>query len=191
MPSKKKLRPLGRRVLLNIITGKKKMLFKSSFYDSILALQNCGFEIFMERMINGNLIISYSKNNRIDIYSNNGDKLRSFEIKITKIKTDNKMKKRCAMKYYMRAKDGSMLSTEDYMKFQKYMEGYDYVKVDSEGNILVFYNRIKRDKESYKFQLYSKTGKYLFDSKINLNGYKYQYVQRRLQIYYYKTYLYF
>jgi hypothetical protein len=52
---------------------------------------------------------------------------------------------------------------------------YEDIKVDSEGNFLIFHQNLCSEVKKFKFQIYSPLGKYIGESAIDLLNHKTEY----------------
>lgn len=74
-------------------------------------------------------------------------------------------------------------------KFPEYLPYYEDIKVDSDGNILVFYHKAGLNTKIFKFQVYSSQGDYLCDSSFDLLDHKTEFGDLS-DFYFHKSFLY-
>jgi len=167
----------------NIRTGREKLVFSPQITEGMIPLTNYGYEVFIKTTFDRNLLLSYSKESTIKIFSIKGTLLKEIKIDIPKVKVTKEIKKKVISGIKITGGDGS-LKASNLVIFHDYAEGYENIEVDSEGNILVFYNNLRKGKGMVKFKVYNKKGEYVCDSEIILGKLKQQYKGRKFRIYF-------
>ncbi len=122
--------------------------------------------VFIEQVNGGDLLVGYSDNTEINIYSPEGEKIRSFNVDLKRQKVTSAMKeevmsifdesvrKHPFLKYNIKRKDEGEI-------FPEYIPFYRKIKTDPDGNILVFKHKGFERIKDYEFKVYSKEGKYI------------------------------
>jgi hypothetical protein len=185
-------------ILKNVETGKETILETITFRDrSTIEYGDGGAgsigdffaEVYLNRTCDGNLAVGLSNQSRIDIYSPTGKKLRSFDLKMSPIpsgrfmksfkerflkrlygKDESKMNR--TQKYWHNAQKRTFGNFDFSIIFDKYLPLYYEIMVDSEGNFLVFkFNDCLQDCPII-FQVYSKDGTYLCETRLDPGQYQ-------------------
>jgi hypothetical protein len=151
---------------------------KEGFYFG-LSHRLSGVNCFINRLKNGNIIVGFSNNSEISIFSPEGRKLKSFKLNITPIEIGEKEKQEfyeSLKKSIQKNKLPETLLEQFKSKtdfFPKYAPLYYQLMVDSDGNILVFiYPSGKQKSQTPRvFQVYSPQGKYLCETLLNPGKY--------------------
>jgi WD40 repeat protein len=132
----------------------------------------------ISRTKNGDLLVGFSNNQKIVIYSPDGKKIFSFSINTKQIKVTKKMKeefykgmesniekKPMRVRNQVRKLVKKMRSMDIFPKYAPY---YKNLIVDCDGNFIVFYNKgYFKAGNWWRFQVYSPNGKYICDSQIS------------------------
>ncbi|MFC2155444.1 hypothetical protein ACFLRB_03005 [Acidobacteriota bacterium] len=132
-------------------------------------------DVFIEKSLNGNLIVGLTTSPEIDIFSIDGTKIRTFALNINPIKVTEKFKKdfratqikRLMKKDYWEENEASIregITTKEL--FDTYLPYYRYLSVDSQGNILIFKEKSSYYDEIIKFQVYTSEGEYICETVI-------------------------
>lgn len=143
-------------------------LIKASSYDG---------DFFLSKIGNGNLLFGYSDWSEISIYSPEGKKINSFKVNYRQKEVTDEMKE--DFRQVMMENAGSnqvmkaMLKDADWTNaFPELVPFYRNILLDSDDNILVFEHSGFNHFNESKFQIYTKDGKYLGDSKINFGNFR-------------------
>ena len=137
---------------------------------------------FIHRTGIGNLLVGFSYNKIIDIYSPDGKKVTSFKLKMDETPVTDEVISRykdCVIKKIKK----NFKNPEMFLKsfrasrgiknlFSEYLPFYNNLLIDSEGNILVFYFTFEPKGNYLEFQVYNAEGKYLCDSKLDFGDFK-------------------
>jgi len=155
-------------------------------------------EVYLAQTIEGNLAIGISNQPHIDIFTPTGESIHSFDLKMAPIpvsKTyikefkDNvmaelKKKDETTMdssRRYSHNRVKKALKTFDFSNlFDKYLPLYKEILVDSEGNFLVFKFTECRKNCTPLFQVYSKEGTFICETKLNKGKYELE-IDRRFR----------
>ena len=147
-------------------------------------------DLFINRTLDGNLLVGISNTPYIYIYSLEGKLLSSFRLQIKPIPvTEEYLKK---FKDYFMAdkiderpslssnliKKFAKLSHKDY--FDPYLPFYREILVDGEGNILIFKSSECFEKCNEVFQVYSPAGKYICETTIDKGDFDFK-IDRRFK----------
>ncbi|MDH4271833.1 MAG: 6-bladed beta-propeller [Candidatus Aminicenantes bacterium] len=136
--------------------------------------------ILIARSAQGNLLVGNTTAARIDEYSPDGQKVRSFDLNMTPIPVTKKY-----IREYKRRMVREMKSESDYQTnpryrdtadkfesvsidhiFGEYLPLYKEMLVDAEGNILVFKTSECLDNCPHVFQVYSPEGKFVCKTEL-------------------------
>lgn len=153
-------------------------------------------QYFLAKTIDSNLLIGKSNEPEVIIYSPNGEKVFSFKLNMERKKFTRELKE----EFYKRMENPEHLTEEmkkiylrtykrSNFKFPEYLPYYEDIKVDSDGNILVFYHKAGSNTKIFKFQVYSPQGDYLCDSSFNLLDHKTEFGDLS-DFYFHKSFLY-
>ncbi len=136
--------------------------------------------VYISKIDSDKLLVAFSGNPEINIYSLNGEKLFSFKL----INLEKKEVKKSDIDHLLdktieneRTEQGKELMRQfikmnrDKMSFPKSFPYYYKVAVDSEDNILVFLNNWIDD-SAVTFQVYSKDGRYICQTQVNPGNFK-------------------
>ncbi len=153
------------------------VLFIKKFRRTAIRAGDFEGKVCISRTKNGNLLVGFSNNQKITIYSPDGKKIFSFNINIKQIKVSTEMKEEfykgvesniekvpMRVRNMVRKQHKKMRSMDI---FPKYVPYYKSLIVDCDGNFIVFYNKGYFKAGSWRFQVYSPNGKYICDSKIS------------------------
>ena len=175
----------------NIKTGKEKLIVEFKNIEGFIPVGFCGYEVFIASTAKNNLLVSYSKESTVKIFSPEGKLIKEFKIDIPEIKVTKDIKRAYFSKTLIYGTRRDKERSRKLIVFSDYMEGYENVLVDEEGNILVFYNNRLYRKNFLRFRVYSRDGKYLFDSKIDTGGFISSWGEtRRFKLYIFKDAIY-
>jgi len=185
-------------ILKNVMTGKETLLETITFMDRSTIeyggggsgdIGNFFAELYLNTTFDGNLMVGVSNTPRIDIYSPTGKKLRSFDLKIPPIPSERFMKefKERFIKRLYAKNETKMNRTQKFWHdknkhtfrnfdfstiFDKHLPLYNEIMVDGEGNFLVFkFNDCFQDCP-ITFQVYSKDGTYVCETKLDPGRYQ-------------------
>ena len=135
--------------------------------------------VYISKIDSDKLLVAFTGNPEINIYSLNGEKLFSFKLnlerkEVKKSDIDHLLDKTIENE---RTKQGKEFMRQfikrnrDKMSFPKSFPYYYKVAVDSEDNILVFLNTWIDD-SAVTFQVYSKDGQYVCTTKVNSGNFE-------------------
>jgi hypothetical protein len=154
-----------------VVTFKQKMkrtIFQESSFDG---------EVFISQINGGDLLVGYSEDPYLSIYSERGEKKYSINLKITPIKVTTAMKNEVKKMIEEQAKRQPIL--RQYMKqldldkmFSEYVPLYRRIMVDADDDILVVKHTGFYIKNTLDFQVYSKSGQYCNDSHFQFGEFK-------------------
>lgn len=153
--------------------------YKKEGFHIGLSHRLSGVNCFINRLKDGNIIVGFSNNPEISIFSPEGRKLKSFKLNITPIEIGEKEKQ----EFYESLKKSiqkhqlpetlleQFKSKTDF--FPKYAPLYYHLMVDSDGNILVFKYPSGKQKSHrrYVFQVYSPQGTYVCETLLDPGKY--------------------
>jgi hypothetical protein len=137
------------------------------------------FNICMDKTKEGDLIVGYPEDKKIQIFSPDGDeigliKLDYSAIPITQTEKDDYYNELIAFnskrKIQMRADELKVIKSNDY--FPEHWPYYYDIKVDSDDNILVFKYTKNKDRVFRVYQVYSKDGNFICETTIDSESYK-------------------
>lgn len=117
----------------------------------------------------GNIIVGFSEKYEIEIHDYEKGKISSFSHSYEPIKVTEEDKKLhfAGLTYSV---DGVKQKTPDYIvdytKFPKFKPAFWDIMVDSEGNILVFPHRIKREENFRYFDAFDSKGKFIANVQV-------------------------
>jgi len=166
----------------DISTGKETKVasFQQTFKKSSLYAYNYYERAYISSINNGELLVAYSGNQEIFIYSLEGKKLSSFRINLTRKKIENKN-----IEYYLyevvegqpneiaRKKFHQFIKmSRDKIFFPEYFPYYRKFAVDPEDNILIFLNNLAENTKEVAFQVYKKNGQYICTTKVNSGNFR-------------------
>jgi hypothetical protein len=147
-------------------------------------------DFFINRTLDGNLLVGISNTPDLHIYSPEGKLIHSFRLQINPIPVNeeylkkfkdffmaDKRNERPAMSTYLLNKF-EKLSFKDY--FDPYLPLYREILVDEEGNILIFKSSDCFEHCNEVFQVYSSEGKYICETTIYKGDYDFK-IDRRLK----------
>ncbi|MGE5344144.1 MAG: hypothetical protein ACM3SY_21975 [Candidatus Omnitrophota bacterium] len=150
------------------------------------------WNVFIERTKDGNLIIGASDRSNIDIFSPEGEKINSFTLDYQPINVTHELHDEIMEKLTHSMKSTTPEGKKRVAEFEKAMSGaellsdhlpyYTYLRVDSEGNILVFQNQNCIRNCETLFRVYSPEGQYICSTKFNMGQFKYDLFIRLKQI---------
>ncbi len=141
-------------------------------------------DLFINRTLDGNLLVGSSNTPDIHIYSPEGKLLSSFRLQIKPIPvTEEYLKK--FKDYFMTDKinERPALSPELIKKYEKlsykdyfdpYLPFYREILVDGDGNILIFKTSECFEKCNEVFQAYSPGGKYICETTLDKGDYDFK-----------------
>jgi len=165
----------------NIWTGKEINVasFTQEWMKSKLTAAHYYGRVYISKIDSDKLLVAFTGNPEINIYSLNGEKLCSFKLNL-----ERKEVKKSDIEHLLdktieneRTKQGKEFMRQfikrnrDKMSFPKSFPYYYKAVVDSEDNILVFLNTWRDDSE-VTFQVYSKDGQYVCTTKMNSGNYE-------------------
>lgn len=138
-------------------------------------------EGFIRRIMDGNLLIGFSYDRNIKIYSNDGLLIKSFELKTSPIKVDSSVINRYIKSNIENIKknfknpqqplnDFRKASNKVSKLFYDYLPFYNNIIIDDHNYILFSKFSFSYDKFSLEFQVYSPKGEYICNTNINLKN---------------------
>lgn len=135
--------------------------------------------VYISKIDSDKLLVAFTGNPEINIYSLNGEKLFSFKLdlerkEVKKSDIDHLLNKSIENERTEQGKEFMrqfIKRNRDKMSFPKSFPYYYKAAVDSEDNILVFLNTWIDD-SAVTFQVYSKDGQYLCTTKMNSGNYE-------------------
>lgn len=144
----------------------------------------------IRKLSNGNLLVGFVYNDFIDMYSPDGEKVKTIPLKIPRVEVTDKVVDEYKNNYITVAKKFKWHKSMDFYKkykssaaikkmFSPHLPIFSNYFVDSEDNILVFYYTKHRLETSPKFRVYSKDGTYYCDSAVNFMKYEPVFIDTR------------
>ena len=165
----------------NIWTGEEINVasFTQEFMRSKLTPVHYYGRAYISKIDSDKLLVSFTGNPEINIYSLNGEKLFSFKLnlerkEVKKSDIDHLLDKTIENEKTNQGKElmrQFIKMNRDKMSFPKSFPYYYKVAVDSEDNILVFLNNWI-DNSEVTFQVYSKDGQYVCTTKMNSGNFE-------------------
>ena len=165
----------------NIWTGKEINVasFTQEWMRSKLTAPHYYGRVYISKIDSDKLLVSFTGNPEINIYSLNGEKLFSFKLnlerkEVKKSDIDHLLDKTIENERTNQGKEWMrqfIKMNRDKMSFPKSFPYYYKAAVDSEDNILVFLNTWIDD-SAVTFQVYSKDGQYVCTTKMNSGNYE-------------------
>jgi len=193
-------------IIKNIPDGKEKVLKKINLLDrswiklerGSVTYENFFGEVYLAQTINGNLAVGISNQPKINIFSPAGELIGSFDLKMSPIPTGKSYineYKNSALAYLNQRDETTMNASEAYSHkllkkglknynfstlFDKFLPLYNELIIDSEGNFLVFkFTECQKDCNPI-FQVYSKEGKFICETQLDLGKYELE-IDRRFR----------
>ena len=123
---------------------------------------------------NTKFLVGFSDTPDISIYSIDGIKLSSFKVEFERRKVTGDMKKR----FIKMVEEEGPNKSSNFMKnlkqviFPEYTPYYSEIKVDSDHNILVYKWKGEKKIEDATFQVYSKDGQFICETKIESENFE-------------------
>jgi len=145
--------------------------------------------VYLDSNIDGNLLVGVSDTPDIHIYSPDGKIVKAFKLDYSPIKVTAELKET----FRKRQREASLrilnqLSEEKKKRlleankrrkrrppqkmFREYLPYYYDLKVDSQGNILVFPNQKPNSSKEIPFRVYSPEGKFICECKLDFGKYR-------------------
>ncbi len=165
----------------NIWTGKEINVasFTQEWMRSKLTAVHFYGRVYISKIDSDKLLVAFTGNPEINIYSLNGEKLFSFKLnlerkEVKKSDIDHLLNKTIENQRTEQGKEWMrqyIKMNRDKMSFPKSFPYYYKVAVDSEDNILVLLNTWIDD-SAVTFQVYLKDGQYVCTTKINSGNYE-------------------
>lgn len=128
-------------------------------------------KVYINRTLDGNLIVGNSKNPEISIYDNNGKSINKINLNISALKVEQKVKddiyksiKELILKY--NAPDSLLKVIESPDFYYENMPYFYDIKVDSDNNVLIFINTKEKNHLFRVYQVYSKDGKFICETTL-------------------------
>ncbi len=186
-------------IIKDIGSGKEKVIQKITLLDrsSITVEKNICTEkgnffgeVYLAQTIDGNLAIGISNQPKIKIYSPDGDMIHSFDLKIEPVAVTKKYLKEFrdnVMAELKKRGERNMNATEKFWYeldkktfnkfdfstiFDQYLPLYKEILEDSEGNFLVFKFTECQQNCNPLFQVYSKEGKFICETRLDRGKYE-------------------
>ena len=188
-------------IIKDVTTGKETVIATYEYFFScrteyvqvhIMMAKSYFWDVYIERTKNGNLLVGASNNPNIDIFSVEGEKIKSFSLDYHPIKVTDELqeeiKERLARSMGVGRKNVSELvkgirnAIRNSKLLGDHLPYYDHIMVDSVGNILVFPNTDCRKDCEIRFRVYSPEGRYICNTKINTGNFKFKIDKKRKQI---------
>jgi hypothetical protein len=194
-------------IIKDITSGEEKIIKKITFPDrssvktkmgGSFGMRNFFGEVYLVQTIDGNLAVGFSNQPQIDIFSPTGEMIHSFDLKITPIPAGKTYIKEFKDNFWaeLNGKDETTMNSNtkfvhelqkktfrnfDFSTlFAKYLPLYKEILVDSEGNFLVFTFTPCQENCNPIFQVYSKEGKFICETKLNRGKYELE-IDRRFK----------
>jgi len=136
-------------------------------------------QVFLERTAEGQLLVGFSESPTLTLYDVGGKSQKRFDVRYKKTKITNSLKNECfkqienidhlsesMKKIFLRTYKRSDVHIPEFAPY------YEDLKMDGEGNILVFQHNICSDVNGYSCQAYSDKGAYLGDAVFRFVGCK-------------------
>lgn len=168
----------------DIDTGEEKIV--DSYFNSLIKLKPItiktkeggmfGFspagltdKTILERTTDGNLVVSHNVESKVNIYTPEGNKIKTINLELSATKTSAEEKEKFlnGVKEFLIKKDLYEENKDLLSDPNIYPETYPLfysIKSDPEGNILVF--KFSKEKGN-SFLVFDKTGKYICESKLD------------------------
>lgn len=134
--------------------------------------------VYLVKIDNTKFLVGFSEIPDISIYSVDGKKLYSFEVKFESKKVTENIKKKF-FSFVAEERKIKILDTNKFMKkmeqqviFPEYTPYYSEIRVDSDHNILVCQWKGERKIEDARFQVYSKEGQFICETKIESDNFE-------------------
>lgn len=124
-------------------------------------------DVFIECTIRGNLLVGLSTSRKIDIYSRQGDRIKTFSLKMDAPELTDNFKEEFRQSQINRFKtrnDWNKIKDEFINKissdrfFNQKLPYFRKILVDNKGNILFFKERSSFQKDIIRYQVYSEDG---------------------------------
>lgn len=148
---------------------------KYDFEKYLIHLLELQGQVFLNRTKDGNLAVGFSEKQDIVIYSPSGKKINSFKINLSRKKIRGRIREEC-FKQVEKAPYLTGAMRKRYKRSKVYIAEispyYEDIKVDSDGNFLIFHHNLCSEVKKFKFQIYSPLGKYIGESAIDLLNHK-------------------
>jgi hypothetical protein len=153
-------------------------LFKQPIRKTNVQAGNYYGRVFIRRTNEKNLLVGYSTIPEIFVYSPEGEKIYSFKVNIKQIKVSKEMKEEFVNGWLEEARIKKKPFIKKLLKkmdpaetFPEYVPYYRNITLDPDGNVLVTKHNGFSNIEKLGFQVYSKEGRYICDSKINFGSF--------------------
>ncbi len=168
-------------LIKDISTGKEVNVatFNQEMRESKLTPVDFYGSVNICRIDTNKLLVAFSENQEICIYSLNGEKISSFKVHLQREEVKNKDIDLCLEKTIENSKterEKEMMRqwikmNRNKIFFPNLFPYYYKITVDSEDNILVFLNNWI-DNSNVTFQVYSKDGQYICTTRVNSGNFK-------------------
>jgi len=154
--------------LRNIKTGTEKKIRTYSEAEIVSPLVPGGFygEVYMEGTKGGNLILGFSSENRVAIFSSNGKIFSNINLGFKRREVNEKEKRAfCKNMEELLKNTGNKRRTEivkkflNKVKYPEYAPYYEKMIVDGMGNILILRSDVIYSAKKYESKIYSDKGK--------------------------------
>lgn len=139
-------------------------------------------EGFIRRTINGNLLVGFNYSNKINIYSPDGKKIKSFILKIEHTAVTRRVISEYKKSVIKKIKENfrnpvnqikQVKSSNSFGNlFLEHLPIFSNILLDSHGNVLVFYYYLYSQVNFPRFQVYSPEGKYICESGFHFGDFE-------------------
>ena len=128
-------------------------------------------KVYIDRTLDGNLIVGNSKNPEISIYNSHGKSINKIDLNITPLKVEQDVKddiykrfKEFIIKH--NAQDSLLKVIESPDFYYENMPYYYAIKVDSDNNVLVFKYTGEKNHTFQVYHVYSDKGKFICETTL-------------------------
>jgi hypothetical protein len=156
----------------------------------VLTSENLFPRVSIARTKEGNLMVSSSDTDKIDIFSLEGKKIKSFNLQYSPIKVTKEFRNKIVGKFVGGIKSDDTQGKwtlnalksnyKDVKLFGEHLPYYKKILVDADGNFLVFPNSLCAKDCEIVFRVYSPEGSYVCTTKINKGNFKFGIKRNRL-----------
>jgi hypothetical protein len=157
----------------------------------ILTIKNLFHRVHIAKTGEGNLMVGSSEVSDIDIFSPDGKKIRTFDLKYEPIIVTEKYKRdfqqKLAKSLGTNRKDSRMQNNSlksaiiDGKLFGRHLPYYRKIIIDADGNFLVFPNSQCKKECEISFRVYSQDGTYICTTKLNTGEFQFDVDDRPLR----------
>jgi hypothetical protein len=149
----------------------------------VLTSENLFPRVSIARTKKGNLMVSSSETGIVDIFSPEGQKIKTFHLQYAPIKVTKEFREKSLEKFagglHSNDPKGKWIlsalrsNVDDAKLFGDNLPYYKRITVDADGNFLVFPNSLCKKDCEIVFRVYSPEGLYICTTKLNKGDYKF------------------